>query len=194
MKMLGNELSVLVRKISWISMGVVGFGVAVSAVLLAIDAPPGAPPEAVAKQSSRYKSRAPKSRYMAPLRSKPTLPKMPISKGARPPTGVEQPAVARTPRPELLRGKMKGLSQVMRPALTGRAKPGRLSKEELKTRREDRRVRQVERLGKRIQTLQDRIENYKKDGSRTEAQISRMERSLDRMRKRLKRMQEQKEP
>lgn len=193
MKSPGNELSVLVRKISWITMGVVGFGVLVGAVMLALDAPPGDPPPAVASKSKsvRGKRGARKSRYVTPMRSKYKLPMVPVATVARPPTEVDRSAVKRVPRPDLLRGKMKGINRAKRPALVGHARPGRLSKEELQGRREERRKRQVERLRKRIQTLEDRIGNYKQDGTRTEAQISRMERSLDRMRKRLKRMEDQ---
>jgi hypothetical protein len=190
MKSPGNELSVLLRKISWIAVGVGGFGVLVGAVLLAIDAPPGDPPSAVASKS-KIKRGARRSRYVKPMRSKYKLPMVPVKKGARPPTVVDRGAQKRVPRPDLLRTKMKGVARATRPALAARTRPGRLSKEELQTRREERRKRQVERLGKRIQTLEDRIENYKQDGTRTEAQISRMERSLDRMRKRLKRMEDQ---
>ncbi len=200
MKSPGNELSVLVRKISWIIVGVVGFGVLVGAVGLAIDAPPGDAPPAVKKASFRSKRGARKSRYVKPKRSKYKPPMAAIKKGLRPPTTVDRGDRARVNRPARLRdSKLKGIhklkpaSRAMRPALAARKRPGRLSKEELQTRREERRKRQVERLGKRIQTLEDRIENYKQDGTRTEAQISRMERSLDRMRKRLKRMADQQE-
>jgi len=193
MKSPGSDLSVLVRKISWITMGVVGFGVLVGAALLAFDASPGDPPPAVASKSKsvRGKRGARKSRYVTPMRSKYKLPMVPVSKGDRPPTVVDRGVMKRVPRPDLLRGKTKGINRATRPALTGHARPGRLSKEELQGRRAERRKRQVERLRKRIQTLEDRIENYKQDGTRTEAQISRMERSLDRMRKRLKRMEDQ---
>lgn len=177
-------------------MGVLGFFVFVGAVVLAMDAPPGDPPKAVVaqKKSKRVKRRGRTSRYMAPKRStymRPKRPKRPISKGTRPPTGVDKRAKTHQPRPELLRGKAKGLKRATRPALAGRNRPGRLSKDELQKRRDERRKRQVERLGKRIQTLSDRIQSYKQDGTRTDAQISRMERSLDRMRKRLKRMEDQ---
>ncbi len=205
MKSPGNELWVLIQKISWITVGVVGFGVFVGAVLLAIDAPPGDPPEAVASKSIRSKRSARKSRYvkpkpkpkLKPMRASSKLPKVSAVKGTRPPTTSGEDDKVRGRRPDLLRGKMKGIHKLktagrgMRPALAARNRAGRLSKEELQTRREERRKRQVERLGKRIQTLEDRIENYKQDGTRTEAQISRMERSLERMRKRLKRMQDQ---
>ncbi len=197
MKSPGNELWVLIQKISWITVGVVGFGVFVGAVLLAIDAPPGDPPEAVASKSIRSKRSARKSRYVKPMRASSKLPKVPAVKGTRPPTTSGEDDKVRGRRPDLLRGKMKGIHKLktagrgMRPALAARNRAGRLSKDELQTRREERRKRQVERLGKRIQTLEDRIENYKQDGTRTEAQISRMERSLERMRKRLKRMQDQ---
>lgn len=193
MKSPGSELSVLVRKISWIVAGVVGFGVLVGAVLLAIDAPPGDSPPALASKSKslRGKRGARKPRYVTPMSSKYKLPKPPKTKGTRPPTTVDRSALKRLPRPDLLRKNVKGINRAMSPSLTGRARPGRLSKEELQKRRDERRTRQVQRLGKRIQTLEDRIQNYKQDGTRTEAQISRMERSLDRMRKRLKRMEDQ---
>jgi hypothetical protein len=196
MKSPGNELSVLIQKISWITAGVVGFGVFVGAVLLAIDAPPGDPPAAVASKSSRYKRNAKKSRYVKPPRAAFKAP-MTATKGASSATSVGREDKAREGQSDRLRGKMKGIHKYMsagrgtRPALSARNRPGRLSKDELQNRREERRKRQVERLGKRIQTLEDRIENYKQDGTRTEAQISRMERSLDRMKKRLKRMQDQ---
>jgi hypothetical protein len=199
MKSPGKERSVLIQKISWITVGVVGFGVFVGAVLLAIDAPPGDPPEAVASKPIRAKRSARKSRHIEPkaMRAESKLPKVPVVKGTRPPTTPGGDEKVRGRRPDLLHGKMKGIHKLksagrgMRSALATRNRAGRLSKDELQTRREERRKRQVERLGKRIQTLEDRIQNYKQDGTRTEAQISRMERSLERMRKRLKRMQDQ---
>ncbi len=199
MKSSGNELSVLVRKISWITVGVVSTAVFLGAVGLAMDAAPGDPPAAMASKPVRS-MRAWKSRYVKPKRSKYKPPKSPVTKGLRPSTTVGRDVKPKLHRPERLHKnklkdihRLKGSDRVMRPALAARKRPGRLSKEELQTRREERRKRQVERLGKRIQTLEDRIENYKQDGTRTEAQISRMERSLDRMRKRLKRMQDQKD-
>lgn len=192
MKSPGSELSVLLRKISWIAAGVVGFGVAVGAVLLAFDAPPSDTPPAMASgKKSRSKRKLRKSRFVTPMRSKYKLPKVPSAKGRRPPSVGARSAAKRVGRPDLLHSAVMGAGRAVRPATAGRNRPGRLSKEELEQRRTERRKRQVERLRKRIQTLEDRIENYKQDGTRTEAQISRMERSLDRMRKRLKRMEEQ---
>ncbi len=192
MKNPGSELSVLLRKISWISAGVVGFFVMGGAVLLAMDAAPGPVPPAKASKYKykRVKRRPIKSRFKSPMRSKYKLPKVPTSKGIRPPTVVERPGKGRARRPDLLK-KVKNIKRPIRPGVAAHKRPGRPSQDELQKRRAERRKRQVERLGKRIQTLEDRIENYRKDGTRTEAQISRMERSLDRMKKRLKRMQEQ---
>jgi hypothetical protein len=194
MKTSGNELTVLLRKISWIAVGVCGFGVVVGAVLLAVEAPPGAPPAAVASKgrSSMRPHRA--SRYRTPMRSRYNLPAVPKTKIDRPPTVVDRRVEKGVARPDLARPKLGGLNRAMRPALAGQARPGRLSKEELEKRRDERRKRQVERLRKRIQTLEERISSYKQDGTRTEAQVSRMERSLDRMRKRLKRMEEKQAP
>jgi hypothetical protein len=131
------------------------------------------------------------SHYRTPMRSRYDLPAVPKTKTARPPTVVDRRVDRGGALPDLALSKRGGLSRATRPAFVGKARPGRLSKEELEKRREERQKRQVERLRKRIQTLEQRIASYKQDGTRTEAQVSRMERSLDRMRTRLKRMEQQ---
>jgi len=182
------------HKIGWIGAGATAALTLVGAIWLTLEAQSTDPPPEIHVKAPTYLRSRPGRRLPRVDRPKLDRTKLPHRPAvSKPPESIRSRAPSKdrvgtaVKRPPLPNVKSLRRDRNVRAAY----RPGRLSPEELRKRREERRARQIDRLRNRIKTLGERIENYRKDGSRTDAQIGRMERSLERMRKRLTRMEEQ---
>jgi hypothetical protein len=193
MNFLAN-LGPILRKASWVGLGITAVLVLVLSVYLAISAQRADPAPDVKVASATTRP--------GPAGRKPVTPAV-RPRGDREaaevaPPSVKPPVMA----PDLaLKPPIKPLAtSAVVPPLPAVSDPpkgpepmaaGALSKDDLEKRRTDRRERQSDRLRTRVKTLEERIESYKKDGSRTTTQVERMQQSLDRLKERLKRMEEE---
>jgi len=186
----------LLRKISWIGLGVTGVLVLVLAVYLAVSAQQ-VDPNPVVKVAAAKAEPGPAGRRGALPSARPRGGERdeaeelatPRAKALATPADLAvKPPIKPLPAPGAMAPPSAVADLYVGPEPKG---TGALGKEDLEKRRTDRRERQSDRLRTRVKTLEERIESYKKDGSRTTTQVERMQQSLDRLKERLKRMEEE---
>ena len=185
-----GTLGVLLRKASWIGLGVTGVLVLVLSVYLAISAQKADPTPEVKVATAKVRPGTSGRRPVTPAAMARDEAVAPAPASAKP--VAPSPDLAVKPPIKPLSAPVAPLPAVSDPPKGPDAMAtGALSKDDLEKRRNERRERQSDRLRTRVKTLEERIESYKKDGSRTTTQVERMQQSLDRLKERLKRMEEE---